>query len=119
MKKLFPVLAVVCLVVLLLCGAHWYFFSSMLHLPQGEHLTTYVSPYSDARLEIYLVDGGATTDYAIRGCAVFENGKKKNIYWNYHESEADVQWLDADTVQINGIRLNIRTDVYDYRKKGE
>ena len=117
MKKAFAAIAVL-LVILTLAGVgYWYFFASMLCLPKGEPVASYASPYSDARLEVYRVDGGATTDTAIRGCVVYDNGKGKNIYWNYHESEADVQWLDAETVQINGTVLNIHHDVFDFRRQ--
>ena len=41
--------------------------------------------------------------------------KEKNIYWNYHCTEAKIEWSDEDTVIINGIELNVTNDTYDYR----
>ena len=50
-------------------------------------------------------------------CSVTNNntGKEKNIYWQYRCTEANIVWLDEDTVQINGIELNVKRDTYDYR----
>ena len=41
--------------------------------------------------------------------------RKKKIYWNYPCSDADIVWIDNDTVQINGIELEVFKDIYDYR----
>ena len=38
-----------------------------------------------------------------------------NIYWNYHEDHAEVEWIDDETVIINGIQLNVLTEIYDFR----
>ncbi|WP_240516346.1 DUF5412 family protein [Bacillus cereus] len=40
----------------------------------------------------------------------------KNIYWNYREEDATVQWLDDHTVMINKHKLYVETDTYDFRK---
>ena len=95
---------------------YWLFFVSMIHLPKGEMIDSVPSPYSDCQVIVYLVNGGATVDYAIRGSVIFENGHEKTIYWNAHESNANVKWIDKDTVVINHIQINIRQEVYDYRK---
>ncbi len=117
MKKLFLTSGVVVLFLILIgLGLYWCFFCSMKNLPQGEMINSFPSPYSDCKLNIYLVNGGATTDYAIRGSIVYENGRQKNIYWNIHEYEATVNWIDKDNVAINGVQLNIRREVYDFRK---
>ena len=52
-----------------------------------------------------------------RACSKFIN--KKNIYWNYREETATVQWLDDHTVLINKHKLNVETDTYDFRKTKE
>lgn len=52
---------------------------------------------------------------AVRGELVFNkrNGKTKNIYWNYPESTATVEWLDNKTVRINGHTLEVPNGKYD------
>lgn len=91
---------------------------TMSNLPQGEFVAAYDSPSSNYTINIYLCNGGATTDFAIRGELIDNlNENKKNIYWGYHEDEADVNWLDEENVVINGKTLNVLHDVYDFRNE--
>lgn len=85
-------------------------------IPKGELIAAYDSPNGEYALNVYLCDGGATVDYSIRGELItHETGYRKNIYWNYHESDAVVQWVDNDTVTVNGHTLNVHEDTYDFR----
>ena len=102
-------------VLLLLLSGCSLIFQNMDNLPEGELLNSYPSPSGENTVNIYLSDGGATVDFAIRGEAVKSDGAKRNIYWEYHCSDAQVEWLSDDTVIINGRKLNIKTDAYDYR----
>ncbi len=54
-------------------------------------------------------------DHSVRCSVTDANGNTRNIYWNYRESEADIEWTDDVTVSINGIVLNVEIDKYDYR----
>ncbi len=112
MKKLFLSLLLCLSVILSGCSL---LTPDMENLPSGELLNSYPSPSGENTVNIYLSDGGATVDFAIRGEAVKSDGTKKNIYWEYHCSDAQVEWLSDDTVVINDRILNIDTDVYDYR----
>ena len=86
------------------------------NLPKGELQATYTSDDGKYEIAIFLCNGGATVDYSIRGeLRDLETGDAKNIYWNYHESEATVDWEDNDTVIINGHKLNLPDDTYDFR----
>lgn len=100
----------------LLLTAYILLACSMRNLPKGELLHEHPSPDGQTVLRIYLCGGNASTDYSIRG-EVYDKdtGKTKNIYWNYHEDDAQVVWISDDTVRINDIELNIETDVYDWR----
>lgn len=40
---------------------------------------------------------------------------KKNIYWEYHCENAEIEWIDDTTVEINGKHLKVITDSYDWR----
>ena len=87
-------------------------------LPSGTLIQSSTSPTDRYRVNAYVVDGGATTDFAIRAEVVDEyTGEKRNIYWNYHESDAELFWISNDTISINGIILNVTTDMYDFRKE--
>lgn len=89
----------------------------MSRLPEGELLGEYPSFSAVCSVNIYRCSAGATVADSVRGEVVFENGKRKTIYWAYHESKADVQWLDGETVSINGRILNIYHDKYDWRRE--
>ena len=97
-------------------GIYWAFFDIQ-RLDGQEVIAVSDSPDSSYTVTAYLNNGGATTDYAVL-CAVKNNktGKERNIYWNYHCSTADIQWLDDKTVSINGIELDVTKDKYDYRR---
>ena len=90
----------------------------MTNLPDGEFIGSYDSPTSNYTVNIYLCGGGATIDFALRGELVDNhNNNRKNIYWGYHEDEADVNWIDEETVVINSRTLNVLKDVYDFRNE--
>ena len=88
------------------------------NLPTGELQTTSTSPDGKYEVKLYLYSGGATTGYYMRGELVEEN-KKKNIYWKCDEFRTEISWIDNHTVNINGKELDVRHDVYDWRKDKE
>ena len=121
MKKwLVPVIIVASILLIIFAlisyGIYWAFFDIQ-RLDGQEVITVSDSPDSSYTVTAYLNNGGATTDYAVL-CAVKNNKteKERNIYWNYHCSTADIQWLDDKTVSINGIELDVTKDKYDYRR---
>lgn len=97
-------------------GIYWAFFD-MNRLPKGEYLTEETSPNGVYTLKAYVNSGGATTSYTIRGELVFNkrNNKTKNIYWNYRENNANIEWIDNDTVVIYGHTLKVPNDKFDFR----
>jgi hypothetical protein len=90
--------------------------SSIDNIPKGDFIKEVDSPNGTYSIKIYLADGNATVDFAIRGELVYKKEKKEshNIYWNYHESSADVVWLDDNTVKINTITLNVLSRLFFY-----
>lgn len=99
-------------------GIYWAFFD-MERLPTREYLTEETSPDGSYTLKAYLTNGGATTSYAVRGELVFNNrnSKTKNIYWNYREETAEIKWLDDSTVVINGHKLSVPKEKFDFRRQ--
>ena len=99
-------------------GVYWSFFD-MNTLPTGEYLTEETSPDGTYTVKAYRNNGGATTSYSIRGELVFNknNSKTKNIYWNYREDTAEIEWIDNDTVVINGHTLEVPNEKFDFRKQ--
>ncbi len=90
----------------------------MNRLPKGELKSEVQSPDGKYSIKGYLTNGGATTSYAIRGELNYNNSKRrpKNIYWNYREKEAIIQWVDGNTVIINRIELNVPNEKFDFRR---
>jgi len=98
-------------------AVYWAFYD-MNRLPKGKYLTEEASPDGTYTLKAYLVNGGATTSYAIRGELVLNNkdNKTKNVYWNNNEETATIEWTDKNTVVVNGHILHVPKDRFDYRK---
>ena len=105
------------IIILLLVINHFFF--SMSNLPYGEFLTEAKSPNGEYTVKAYVSMSGATVADAVRGEVVYhqKKDKKKNIYWNYRESTAGIDWIDEHTISINGVKLDVRRDVYDIRKE--
>ena len=121
MKKwLVPVIIAVSILLIIIAfisyGIYWAFFDIQ-RIDGQEIITTSDSPDASYTVTAYLNSGGATTDYAVL-CSVKNNKtrKERNIYWNYHCQNADIQWLDNKTVSINGVELDVIKDLYDYRR---
>ncbi len=118
MKKIFitTIISSILLGGIFVFGVYELFYD-MGSLPKGDYLMKSTSPDGNYTVKTYVANGGATVDYSIRGELVFNNGKtkKKNIYWNYHEENANISWNDNDTVVINGHKLDVPDDKYDFR----
>lgn len=93
---------------------------SIARIKPQQLLTETQSPDGQYTVAFYLNDGGATTAHAVLGQVTDNsNGKKKNIYWQYREDSVNLKWLDAQVLEINGKKLDIQHDTYDYRKDEE
>jgi hypothetical protein len=83
---------------------------------EGEVIATSESPEGRCyRIEARLYSGGATSDWAVRAF-IIDGSYRKQIYFQYHEHEADISWLSDSVVVINGIELDLsKNERYDYR----
>lgn len=100
----------------------WQLFFNPRHLPSGDYISQSTSPNGKYTVKIYQSNGGATTDFAIRGEVTYNNKnfhKTKNIYWNYPQEKASVKWINQDTVNISGHVLNVKKDTFDFRSENE
>lgn len=119
-KKVIQRIFIGLLILIGLVGYGIYvFFFDMASLPTGEYLTEETSPDKTYTLKAYVTNGGATTSYSVRGELVFNNQKNKteNIYWNYRQETAKIEWIDNDTVAINGNILDVPDDKFDFRNQ--
>lgn len=104
---------IIIIVVIVLVGVHSFF--CMRHLPKGELLNSYISPSGKYVVNAYICEGNATNGESIRCEAVTEQGVR-NIYWQYKESCVDCVWISDDVIRINGREINVKKDVYDWRR---
>lgn len=117
-KKKFAISAalIVIVAVVLICIYHFFFSTAAI---KGETLMgEYPSPNSTYTVEIYQNDGGATNGYATLGVLrkKSDSSYARNIYWENNTYSAEVEWLDDDTVIINGRKIpNVLKDKYDFR----
>jgi len=119
MKAFIRLLSVFVVFIAIVVGyGVYHFFFDLNNLPHGELINEVPSPNGEYTFKAYLVNGGATVDFAVRGEVQFNKSSKKpkTIYWNYHESEANIKWLDNDTVVINGHELNVTKETFDFRR---
>ena len=116
MKKKIATIVVI-IIAILFYGVYLAFFD-MARL-KGEFISEVKSPNGTYTVKSYLSNGGATTGYAILGELNYNkvNKKPKNIYWNYREEKADIEWTDEVTVIINGHKVNILHDTFDFRRE--
>jgi len=96
---------------------NWAFFDIQ-RINGQKYLDELTSPNGTYTVTTYLNNGGATTNYAVLGTLNNNiNGKTKNIYWQYRCEKSEMEWLNDEIIKINGVELNVKSDVYDYRRK--
>ncbi|NGT52602.1 DUF5412 family protein [Clostridium perfringens] len=72
-----------------------------------------VSSDGKYKVEAYLINGGATVDWSVK-CYLREGDIKKEIYRNYHINEANMIWIDNDTISINNHNIDLPNGKYDF-----
>lgn len=118
-KKYFITIVII---IAIMAGAiayavNWAFFNIQ-RISGQKYLTESTSPNGTYTVTAYLNNGGATTSYAVLGTLKNnKNGKTKNIYWQYRCEKAEIEWLNDETIKMNGIELNVKNETYDYRRK--
>ena len=79
-----------------------------------EFLGEKVSSDGKYKVEAYLINGGATVDWSVK-CYLREGESKKEIYRDYHINEANMIWIDNDTISINNHNIDLPNGKYDFR----
>ena len=87
-----------------------------LFAPSEELAKSYDSPTGTYTVNFYLINGGATTSWAVEAKVTDNSGSKDNektIYYQYGTDETGLEWLDEHTAMINGkVKLDVRYDTY-------
>ena len=73
-----------------------------------------VSSDGKYKVEAYLINGGATVDWSVK-CYLREGESKKEIYRDYHINEANMIWIDNDTISINNHNIDLPNGKYNFR----
>lgn len=80
---------------------------------KDEFIKSSLSPSGQYVVVAYRNLGNATVDFSVICDIVnLEDLSSRTIYNQYHESEAEIKWMDETTVAINGIELDINNDYY-------
>ena len=79
-----------------------------------EFLGETVSSDGKYKVEAYLINGGATVDWSVK-CYLREGDIKKEIYRDYHINEANMIWIDNNTISINNHNIDLPNGKYDFR----
>lgn len=97
-------------------GVYWLFYDWS-RFKQALIIET-TSPNGTYTIRAYLSNGGATTSFTVLGELIFnkEGNKSKKIYWGYREQNAEIRWVDDDTVIINDVQLELPHKTYDFRR---
>ena len=84
-------------------------------LPHGEFMYNSTSPQATYTVNFYVVSSSLSSN-AYRGEVVNnKNNKTRNFYWGYNESDPVANWESDNVVVINGKRLDVTKDTYDWR----
>lgn len=112
-------LTLILILIVLLVYLNYWAFSSLSRLPKGDFICEKQSPDETYTIKAYITNGGATTSFAIRGELNYNKEKKssENIYWNNREDKATIEWLDDNTAVINGHKLKIPDEKFDFRRE--
>lgn len=114
---LFAGIAYACFIILLVFVMYNTFFPNINNVRTGDFVEEVISPTEDYSLKSYLLLGDPLSADAMRVELVNNKTKEsRNIYFNYHENEVDMKWLDERTVKINNKILDIYEDEYDFRE---
>ena len=76
------------------------------------HLTTSISPDQRYKINFYYFDAGAMGTFGVRGELDGPFGFEKQMYYERHATEAQVEWLNDYTIRINGNELNLKNGEY-------
>jgi len=120
-KKLVKIFVTVGVVFLLFQLVVTYFFFNMGNLPQGEFVGESISPKGTYTVMFYVTSPALSVGGTRGEVTNNKTGMKRNIYWEYNrnldkEGQHRVIWENDEIVYINGIRLNVRRDSYDWRR---
>lgn len=113
-KKKTVLLFLVILIIIFLFGyGGKKYFLDELFKPSEELIIDSSSFDGTYNIKAYIVNGGATVDWAIRCYLTTNNKHKKIIYYEYHVNDVKINWVDNDTVIINDHKIDLPDGKYE------
>ena len=110
-------------------GLNYYFFHSMASLPKGEYICESVSPQGTYTVKLYYTNPALSSGGTRGELTINKSRLSRNIYWEdngylyvskrflgFDITGTDIMWEDDDSVVINGIKLELPGDIYDFRR---
>lgn len=84
--------------------------------PNGPVVKMVESPDGNLAAKAYINDSGATTNYAVLVQIINHKTKRvRNVFWDYPSDKVNLSWKNNNLIVVNGMELNAKTDVYDWR----
>ncbi len=117
-QKILPLLAVLLIVSLALAACSTPITElPMEELPEGIRIIDADSNDGTYRATLYMVRDGDAKYYRA-ALTTLATGETKNIYFDNYTSESTIEWTDNTTLKINGISIDVTSEVYDFRTQG-
>lgn len=117
MKKSNKYILIILIVLFFISYSIYWMFFDIQRIRGKEIINISTSPNGNYTLTMYVNNGGATVDFAVLG--KIKNNLTEgnwNIYWQYHCNTVDINWINDNTVIINGTKLNVIKETYDWRR---
>lgn len=68
------------------------------------------------QVEAYLIDNGATTDWAVKCYLKTDSTSKKTLIYNVsHIKDVEMNWEDNNTIYINNQKIDLANGSYDFK----
>ena len=122
-KKFINSFVIIGIMASIFYGLYYYFFNSMESLPQGEFLCESTSPQGTYLVRLFRTNPALSAGGTRGEVISHKTGRRRTIYWEYNRNldevgsaGKEILWESDDIVSINGKRLKLPNETYDWRR---
>ena len=121
-KIKYKIVILILMPIIIVGGLFGYGYYKVNQLLQNEStssdklLQESISQSGKYSIKAYLHNGGATVDWAVNCDLIIDDKKTKRIYRDYHIKEANIIWINENTVSINNHIIDLPDGNYDWQK---